>query len=192
MKAENEVVEKEKVDNIEDPIKEDTPIEDTRKRFQWIKGEFSGNVEIFKDTINEKNFEWMIFESGNRINTAVMSEFMMEVGIGQELDINESLNQSNELGAKEVPPVKNPLKILLEKQKSFDKVSFQVNFTMDLPKPELFEIFYETFGDEFKEVITEHILSKYDIETISKEITDNINKELDRRFAILKDINSKI
>jgi len=88
------------------------------KKLQWIKGDKLGNVEIVKGVDNE----WTIFNSGGRIATNLLSEFLEPLD-GEPLDFNPPTPASTKAAKvykEKLPPQKetsSPIRTLFDKQK---------------------------------------------------------------------------
>lgn len=128
------------VDSIEtvDPIK-----------YQWIKGDKIGTVEI----LDKQEGEWSIFKSGGRINTSLIPEFMLEVD-GEELDFDPptpALVNAAETYKKQVksqPKATSPLRTLLDKQKKLDKHNIQISIPIDLLSLDMYSLLSTSFDEE--------------------------------------------
>lgn len=167
-------------ENPENPEKKDD-----RKRFQWIKGENAGDVEIFKGVENKKNKEWMLFESGRRINFEFISEYMIEVAPGQELLLdNESLKENNSFVNEE--KVSNPIRELLKMQKSTDTIPMDIQLKVSVPTSDLFNVLYESFGEEFEKILIEDVVNSLDVKFLSEQIKEQVKKEFEERFKQIK------
>lgn len=127
---------------------------------QWVKGDKIGNVE----KISTQDGEWTVFQSGARIATSLIHEFMMPLE-GEPLDLNPPTvplgpTGSNgpgphPIGTQVSPkPVKeNPIKTLFDKQKKTDKVDLKLTFSINVPAKDIFDIISMTFDED--EVIAE-------------------------------------
>ena len=126
---------------------------------QWTKGDKIGNVE----KISTQDSEWTVFQSGSRIATGLINEFMIPLE-GEPLDLNplEILEPtgSNRPGPHPTgiqispEPVKeNPIKTLFGKQKKTDKVDLKLTFSISVPAKDIFDIISMTFDED--EVVAE-------------------------------------
>ena len=128
------------VDSIEtvDPIK-----------YQWIKGDKIGTVEI----LDKQEGEWSVFKSGGRINTSLIPEFMLMVD-GEELDFDPPtpaiVNAANEYKkpAKSQPKPASPIRTLLDKQKKLDKHNIQISIPIDLLSLDMYSLLSTSFDEE--------------------------------------------
>lgn len=127
---------------------------------QWIKGDKIGNVE----KIDNQNSEWTTFQSGSRIATDLIHEFMIPIE-GEPLDLSilsESLGPTGSNGLGPHPngtqglikhKKDNPIKTLFDKQKKTDKVDLKLSFSISVPAKNIFDIISMSFDED--EVIAE-------------------------------------
>jgi len=128
------------VDSIEavDPIK-----------YQWIKGDKIGTVEI----LDKQEGEWSVFKSGGRINTSLIQEFMLEVD-GEELDFDPptpalaNAADKYKKRAKSQPKAASPIRTLLDKQKKLDKHNIQISIPIDLLSLDMYSLLSTSFDEE--------------------------------------------
>jgi len=128
------------VDSIEavDPIK-----------YQWIKGDKIGTVEI----LDKQEGEWSVFKSGGRINTSLIQEFMLEVD-GEELDFDPptpalaNAADKYKKRAKNQPKAASPIRTLLDKQKKLDKHNIQISIPIDLLSLDMYSLLSTSFDEE--------------------------------------------
>jgi len=160
------------------------------RKCQWIKGDNTGVVE----TISSEKDNFIIFESGRRINTAVFPEFMMNVDsdveslitnpISKELVVKEqsSLQQSNSSIItpiqKEVIEVKNPIQILLEKQSKNNKIELNITLDVSVPKKEVLELLQDSFDEDVKEEVLNFAKRNLNNETIITEIHEKLKTSI--------------
>jgi hypothetical protein len=155
---------------------------------QWTKGDKAGNVE----KVASHDGEWTIFESGARIATNLISEFMIPLE-GEPLDFNPTQNlvqgptgtngpgphPTGDSGISLNPAIKdNPIKTLFDKQKKTNTTSLNISFSVNIPSPEIFNIINMTFDKE--EVITE--LQSFIKNQVSH---DDLLSELDKSIKSL-------
>lgn len=124
---------------------------------QWIKGDKIGNIE----KISKQDGEWTVFESGSRIATDLINEFMLPIE-GALFDLNppsELIGSNNpsprttEVQVSAKPIKENPIKTLFDKQKKTDKVDLKLTFSINVPAKDIFDIISMTFDED--EVIAE-------------------------------------
>lgn len=107
---------------------------------QWIKGDKFGSVETIKSTEGE----WTIFNSGGRIATNLLNEFLEPVN-GDPLEFeppSPALKRAAEIYKEKVPQktVSSPIRTLFDKQKKNDKIKLNLTFPIEVPKKAIYEI----------------------------------------------------
>lgn len=139
-------------------------------KLQWAKGDKFGTVE----TVASKDDEWTYFESGGRINSGLITEFMVDVSNGQPLDLQiETKNPPKNLNKESV---KSPVISLLNSSKKLEEQELTINIQVNIPKPELFNILYDSFEEAAVEDLIKFVKSQYDQNTIDKAISNSIYK----------------
>lgn len=127
---------------------------------QWIKGDKIGNIE----KIANQDGEWTTFQSGSRIATGLINEFLLPIE-GEPLDLNTPLEMLGPVGTNGPGPHptgvqgstkltrENPIKTLFDRQKKTDKVELKLTFSISVPAKDIFDIISMTFDED--EVIAE-------------------------------------
>jgi hypothetical protein len=165
----------------------DNSMENTEEvKLQWIKGDKFGNVEI----VNGTEDQWTTFESGGRIATTLISEFLEPV-IGDALDFNPptlALTEAAKAYKEKVPPQKaitSPVRILFDKQKKNDKVKLNLSFPIDVPNKAIYEIISSSFGaDEVNDELESFIKDQVSEDLILDSLFDSIKELIKTRYKI--------
>lgn len=157
------------------------------RQYQWIRGERVGAIEEYKEKKVKGNQEWVYFQSGKRIASNLISEFMIEINERQQpLDLKDLSTLDNPNIPKKINPItesyKSPVRILLEKQKKFESVSVTHVMEINLPSPSLYEVMLDNFGDEVKSELTELLLGKLNTEEIREQLKQTIIKTIDNYY----------
>jgi len=157
-------------------------------QFEWIKGEEITSREDFKDLVNVDGDTFVLFQSGKRINTSLLEEYMvyypaqpkqlsidtipvnadfMEISKSTVTSIvyNDEVKQSKS---------ESPIYKLLNKQKK-NIVEVSIKLKLNLPPKELYGVLSSSFDDAEKEII-EFVLDGIDIDDIKKSLSDSIRK----------------
>jgi hypothetical protein len=157
-------------------------------QFEWVKGEEIASREDFKDLVNVDGDTFVLFQSGKRINTSLLEEYMvyypaqpkqlsidpvpinadfMEISKSTVTSIvyNEEVKQSKS---------ESPIYKLLNKQKK-NIVEVSIKLKLNLPPKELYGVLSSSFDDAEKEII-EFVLDGIDIDDIKKSLSDSIRK----------------
>ena len=139
-----------------------TQQEDPQK-LQWIKGDNIGTVE----TIDKVEGEFTYFVGGRKVYNSIIEEFLMPVTNETVMDLSVKPPPQPTIPKKVIMEEldKTPLRLLLDKQKKLQKVKMGVDFSVKIPKKDIYEILGSSFG--LQEVEDE----------LEKFIEDQINKE---------------
>ena len=157
-------------------------------KLQWVKGDKFGSVE----TIKGIDGEWTLFESGGRISTNLISEFL-EVVNGQPLDFGSPTpvveKDGHHIASEIVPPQKtndqSPIRTLFDKQKKNDKVKLNLIFPIEVPKEDIYEIISSSFDtDEVNEELESFIKNQISEDLILDSLFDSIKELIKTRYKI--------
>lgn len=152
-------------------------------KLQWIKGDKIGNVEIIKGTDNE----WTLFESGARISSSLINEFMIPIGSNDPmLDFSSAISPPVEVSTKQQSKTrqdKSPIRILFDKQKNADVISLTLSLDITVPKKNVFDIMSVSFEEE--EVINElraFIADQIKDDRVKEAIKDSVYSLIEERY----------
>jgi len=156
-------------------------------KLQWIKGDKFGNVEIVKGVENE----WTLFNSGGRIATNLIPEFLEPV-YGEALDFNNASSPApkdvTEVYKEKLPPQKateSPIRTLFNKQKKNDKVKLNLAFPIELPKKDIYEIISSSFdSEEVNDELVSFISDQVSEDLILDSLLDSIKELIKTRYKI--------
>lgn len=157
--------------------------------FQWIKGDDAGATEVFKSISLNEDVSFIEFNSGKRINTELLEEFMImlpaqpkPVEIPQPQYIPPVQHQQakdSTVTSIIYDDAKNaqndsPIYKLLKKQKK-NMVEVSIKIKLNLPPKDLYTVLSGSFEDAEKEII-DFVLDGVDIENIKASLSDSIKK----------------
>jgi len=154
--------------------------------FQWIKGDHQGMTETYKDIQISGEMNFILFESGNRINGDLLNEFMIVVPAQPK--VIQPVTPVQPKPSKDVSSVtsiiyedndKNtntdsPIYKLLKKQKK-NMVDVSIKIKLNLPPKDLYTVLSGSFEDAEKEII-DFVLDAVDIEDIKASLAQSIKK----------------
>ncbi len=157
---------------------------------QWIKGDKIGNIE----KVSSQDSEWTIFQSGSRIATGLIHEFMIPID-GEPLNFDPTQpaldgprgtngpgpHPSGERGINKQKD--NPIKTLFDKQKKTDKVDLKLTFSINVPLKDIFDIISMSFDEE--EVLVEldsFISNQIDTDVLKDTLRTSIEELIQKRF----------
>ena len=161
--------------------------------YQWIKGDFTGRVETVKDHIDENGLNFVVFESGKRINESLLLEYMMEVPeyqakIAEESALPDPLAFQRPSAftppvAKPKPvPIASPVLQLLEAQKTQEEEFLQISLNIKVPKKDFIKILRASFGEEVDRDLHEYIASQLDASSIAESIEEETKKFISKYY----------
>lgn len=148
------------------------------KSFQWIKGDHLGLIE--KVSSREDDM-WVYFESGRRINKSIANEFLVSADDDSVIpfDTIEQVLPRIEVKQKnkrELSPIDNVVVSL--KDVSLLKQNVEVKIEISVPKPEVYNLLQESFGEEIFESIFQGVLDKLNIENLKEQLEKSLDKKL--------------
>ena len=134
--------------------------------YEWVKGDYTGNLEKITSEEIENGIEWINFESGRRINKSLFGEFLLinENGVSSIEPIGNltvPVVVSPEIQAREEKLQESPISILLKTQKKRKTEKMVLEFDLELPSPEILLIMYESFGEDLFSEIYKMNLSNF-------------------------------
>lgn len=149
------------------------------KKLQWIKGDKTGKVE----TVNSIDSDgWLIFESGGRISSELVGEFMMDASEGAlEIDDLSSRPQQyssyDTITAQPKPKVvESPLMSLLKKMTKTQATSLNVFINVEVPSSAMYSVLIDSFDEEdVHNEITNYILNQVDDALVKESVKSSIN-----------------
>ena len=151
--------------------------------WQWIKGEESGNIITFKD----EGAEWITFNEGGRIATELRDEFLQQLDSDIAGEFVSSTNDTDPLNTRGaiipsntqpieiLEKVKSPIRILFDKQKKNNKIKLKLDFPVNIPKKQIYELISTSFDeDEVNKELHLFILDQLSSDDIAKSVEDSI------------------
>ena len=151
--------------------------------WQWIKGDESGNVITFKD----EGAEWITFNEGGRIATELRDEFLQQLDsdiAGEYINTSNAIDPLNVGGAATpnntqpteiLEKVKSPIRILFDKQKKNNKVKLILEFPINIPSIEIYDLMSTSFdSEEVNEELQSFILDQLSKDEISDCLFNSI------------------
>lgn len=154
-------------------------------KLQWIKGDKIGTVE----TVNSTEGEWTIFNSGGRISTSLIGEFLQPVD-REPLDFDPptpTLKKAAEVYKQKAQPqnVASPIRTLFDKQKKNDKIKLNLSFPIEIPKKAIYEIISSSFDlDEVNDELESFIKDQINDDLIYDSLFDSIKELISTRYKI--------
>lgn len=129
------------------------------KTLQWIKGDKAGSVE----TILSIDNEWVIFQSGGRISSELIHEFMVDTQEGV-LDFSIQQPERQQLQQQQQPNVielDSALMTLLKKMTKTEEHVLHIRIPIKIPTIGMYNVLNDTFEDtEVNEEIKKYVLNQ--------------------------------
>jgi hypothetical protein len=156
-----------------------------KELLQWIKGEKIGNVETVKGIDNE----WTMFESGGRIYTELINEFLSPVQ-GEPLDFGLTPTAVVNPTPLITPPItptntQSPIRTLFDKQKKNDKIKLNLTFPIIVPKNAIYEIISSSFDlGEVNDELESFIKDQISEDLILDSLFDSIKELVKTKYKI--------
>lgn len=155
--------------------------------FQWIKGENLGTIERFESVSESGPLKFVNFQGGNRMNLAILHEFMdmfpaTPVQFDSPSPVQTPQVQQQTQGKGKVNSVnygepvngveESAIYKLLRKQKP-NWVNVNISLKLNLPTKSLYNVLISSFEDAETE-IANYVTEGIDIEDIKQAIAESI------------------
>ena len=154
--------------------------------YQWIKGDDIGIDEKYKDIVLNGDISFIEFQSGKRINSELLNEYviMLPAQLAQVIPVNNQQihtrpNEQTTVTSiiyedSKISQNDSPIYKLLKKQKK-NMVDVSIKIKLNLPPKDLYTVLSGSFDDAEREII-DFVLDGVDIEDIKASLADSIKK----------------
>lgn len=154
------------------------------KYYQWVKGDYTGRIETVESYLDENSLNFIVFESGKRINADLLLEYLIEVPEHQAKIAEESaiIDELPTMAAPNpaIQPTKpisqSPVMQLLLNQKNESRNSIEVSLEIKIPRKEMVDVLKGSFGDEIEEDLYQYIHNQLDYSVIQETVQEKIKK----------------
>ena len=156
--------------------------------WQWIKGENSGNVVTIKNTDDR----WINFHQGGRLAIDLKDEFiqLLDGDLANEFIKTEkpkvfpNTNIQKITGDIAIPTTEsNPIRILLDKQKRNNKVKLLLEFPVNIPSKDIYELMKDSFGNnEVKKELESFVLDQLSEKEISDCLHNSVQSLIESKY----------
>jgi hypothetical protein len=148
------------------------------KSFQWIKGDHLGLIEKVS---SKEDDVWVYFESGRRINKSIANEFLVSADDDSVIPFDPIVQTLPQIEVKqklkrELSPIDSVVVSL--KDVSLLKQNVEVKIEISVPKPEVYNLLQESFGEEIFESIFQGVLDKLNVENLKEQLEKSLDKKL--------------
>jgi len=160
-------------------------------KFQWIKGDKIGNIE----TVSGTDHEWTLFESGARISSSLINEFMIPIttydapldftSSPQPAPVERRRDRSPRTGSVQASHIeKSPIRILFDKQKNTDNITLNLSLNITVPKNDIFDIMCVSFdAEEVTKELYMFIADQIKDDQLKDVVREGITSLIDQRYA---------
>jgi hypothetical protein len=164
------------------------------KYYQWVKGDYIGRVETVKGYLDENGLSFIIFESGKRINSDLLLEYLMEVPEYQakvaeesattidKTPINNHKSVNTQTDTKSIIKQKSPIMQLLLNQKTLMDIDINITLDVKIPKKEMINVLRDSFGDEIEDDLYQYIDDQLTLEIIKETVQEKIKKFIKEHY----------
>jgi hypothetical protein len=156
--------------------------------FQWIKGDDMSVTETYKGVTSNGEDLFILFDSGKRINTSLLDEYMVWFPASTRIPDSLPVQQPEPIRAtsndmvtsiqySDQPNIsfdESPIYKLLKKQKK-NTVEVSIKLKLNLPSKELYNVLCVSFDDAEKEIV-DFVLDDVNIDDIKRSLGDSIRK----------------
>jgi hypothetical protein len=159
--------------------------------FQWIKGDDMSVTESYKGVHSNGDDIFILFDSGKRINTSLLDEYMVWFPASTRIPDNPQISAPlittpiKSASAQMVTSIQysdqsnisldeSPIYKLLKKQKK-NTVEVSIKLKLNLPSKELYNVLCLSFDDAEKEIV-DFVLDDVDIDDIKRSLGESIRK----------------
>lgn len=145
------------------------------KNLQWIKGDKAGSVE----TILTIDNEWVIFQSGGRISSELIHEFMVDT---QEGVLDFSIQQVERVPQ---PNIRNEhesaLMTLLKKMSKTEEHILEIKIPIKIPTLGMYHVLNDTFEDaEVHEEIKKYVLNQINDKEVKQSVASSVEEVISK------------
>lgn len=145
------------------------------KNLQWIKGDKAGSVE----TILTIDNEWVIFQSGGRISSELIHEFMVDT---QEGVLDFSIQQVERASQHNVRnECESALMTLLKKMSKTEEHILEIKIPIKIPTLGMYHVLNDTFEDtEVHEEIKKYVLNQINDKEVKQSVASSVEEVISK------------
>tara|TARA_R110001592_G_scaffold62377_2_gene190862 strand:- start:10515 stop:11072 length:558 start_codon:yes stop_codon:yes gene_type:complete len=170
--------------------------------YQWIRTERKGEIS----TVSHTEDGFYVFEDGTKCSVEVAKEVLYQIPTPEDrlIDLGEKIESAKENRAKRKPlagklqPKKserevgdnmytgapdNPIRELLKRQSSNNKMRSELTIDVSLPKPSVYEILKESFGDDVDSEITQMAIESININELKEQVDKLLKKKVKSYYS---------
>ncbi len=158
-----------------------------KRKFQWVKGDRLGKTEFYKNTIQENGIDYLAFESGKRVTTDLIGDYIVELGENGEQFISSDIFQPQTILNSDVAPKQTTKKKTNTKADNYslsdlikdqlDKNNEFIKINIDIPvlKKDLYKMLMDTNSDLLNDLTKIVILKYINRDSIEESVKKKMN-----------------
>jgi len=164
-----------------------------QETYQWLKTDLAGTVV----KVSGEEDGYITFDNGSRCASSLLNEYLLKIEtIDDALDLEsnpkeiaESKNTPAQATEKEIGDnlytgaPENPLRELLKRQASTNKMRTELVLDVNIPKPSVFEILKESFGEPVLDEISLMAIETIDIHELKEHVDKLIKKKVKSYYS---------
>lgn len=144
------------------------------KSLQWIKGDKAGSVEIILSADNE----WVIFQSGGRISTELIHEFMVST---EEGVLDFSIQPAETAIVQTRNERDSALMTLLKKMSKTEEHILEIKIPIKIPTLGMYHVLNDTFEDaEVHEEIKKYVLNQINDKEVKQSVASSVEEVISK------------
>lgn len=144
------------------------------KSLQWIKGDKAGSVEIILSADNE----WVIFQSGGRISTELIHEFMVST---EEGVLDFSIQSAETAIVQTRNERDSALMTLLKKMSKTEEHILEIKIPIKIPTLGMYHVLNDTFEDaEVHEEIKKYVLNQINDKEVKQFVASSVEEVISK------------
>lgn len=168
--------------------------------YQWIRTERKGEVSVV-DYVEDG---YTVFKDGTRCAVDLMSELLYHMPSTEDklIDLGEKIELAKEKAdtklSKQLRPKKsekdvgdnlysgapdNPIRELLKRQSSNNKMRAELVVDVHIPKPSVYEILKESFGDDVDNEITQMAIESININELKDKLDELLKRKVKQYYS---------
>lgn len=154
------------------------------KRFQWMRGDNYGKIELLKNEDAVK----LYFDSGREIFKTVVNEFMLPftdeapIIVEEQQFVNKPIqNMANPLQYQVTEVKKNPITDLLDRTKKVKEFDIQFSITVKMPDVQNYEFLADAYSDDIN-ILDEAFLQKLESFVNVSTIKEHLKNWFEKKY----------
>jgi len=168
-----------------------------QETYQWLKTDLAGTVV----KVSGEEDGYITFDNGSRCASSLLNEYLLKIETKEDaLDLEsypKKIAESKSTPEPEPEPITenqigdnlytgapdNPIRELLKRQSSDNKMRVDFSYYVNIPKPSVFEILKESFGDTVEEEISQMATETININELKDQLDELMKKKVKSYYS---------